>query len=204
MRLSVLVALSFGLLGAVSCSEGSKPVEPVNTTLSVEPQPAAPVPIYEEVPAMEAPAPATGLMSNNNPEFSDHVVTGYGGAPVEPTIGPDDYSYRTRIRDAAREQVNFAGNSVISTFGCGTGCLAGYVVNLENGQVRPLGLGGEEQMNLVINARADSNLLIAGWESMGSETSTCYYQRYLWDGSSLQPLGETISVEAPIGECERG
>ena len=204
MRLSVLGALSFGLLGAASCSDSSKLAEPVNTTLSADPQPAAPVPIYEDVPAMETPAPSTGLMSSNNPEFTDHVVAGFSGAPVEPIIGPDDYLYRTRIKDAARQQVNFAGNSVITTFGCGTGCLAGYVVNLENGQVQPLGLGGEEQMNLVINARADSNLLIAGWESMGSETSTCFYQRYLWDGSSLQPLGDMISVEAPIGECERG
>ena len=39
---------------------------------------------------------------------------------------------------------------------------------------------------------------------MGSEKSTCFYQRYLWDGSSLQPLGDVISAEAPIGECVRG
>ena len=204
MRRASSIALGFGLLGLAACSDPAETAAPVNTTLSAEYQPEAPVPVYQEEPVIETPAPSTGLMSNNNPEFSDHVVTGFSGAPAEPIIGPDDYSYRTRIRDAARQPVNFAGNSVITTFGCGTGCLAGYVVNLENGEVQPLGLGGEEQMNLVINARADSNLLIAGWESMGSETSTCFYQRYLWDGSSLQPLGDMISVEAPIGECERG
>lgn len=201
MRRSILIALGAGMLNVASCSD-SKPEGPVDTTLAMTSQ-VETMPEQLE-PVADAPPQSTGLMANGNPEFLGYVVPVYSGPTAEPIIGPDDHSFRTRIGEGAREKVNFAGNSVITTFGCGGGCLMGYIINLETGEVHPLGLGGEEQMYLTINARADSRLLIAGWESVNGDTSSCSYQRYVWDGSFLQPVGETSTVDAPVGECEQG
>jgi hypothetical protein len=48
---------------------------------------------------------------------------------------PDNREYRTRLREAASQPANFAGHYVLTTWGCGTGCVLGAAVDLKSGKV---------------------------------------------------------------------
>jgi hypothetical protein len=52
-------------------------------------------------------------------------------------------SYRTNLRDATKEGVNFAGHYILTTWGCGTNCSQTAIIDARNGQVFfPEELGG--------------------------------------------------------------
>ncbi len=44
-------------------------------------------------------------------------------------------NYRTRLREAYRGRVNFGGHYIVSTWGCGTSCETGAVIDTLNGRV---------------------------------------------------------------------
>lgn len=46
-----------------------------------------------------------------------------------------DHLYRTTIREAAAEGVNFAGHYAVAKWGCGTGCVGFVIVDLRTGKV---------------------------------------------------------------------
>ena len=48
---------------------------------------------------------------------------------------PENREYRTRLREAASQPANFAGQYVLTTWGCGTGCVLGAAVDLKSGKV---------------------------------------------------------------------
>lgn len=58
------------------------------------------------------------------------------GPSVPPDLSaPDAKAYRTRLRDAVRGTANFAGHYSLATWGCGTSCAMGAVVDRLNGHV---------------------------------------------------------------------
>ena len=109
-----------------------------------------------------------GLQSSlaaDPPRFDDYRVPVYSGYVQEPDLNshPDARTYRTRLRNAARGQVNFAGEYILATWGCGTSCLWGGVIHARTGQVTflPFTVCCTADVNAVpIDARADSNLII--------------------------------------------
>jgi len=70
------------------------------------------------------------------PQFSDYPAHPYSG-PAAPLIlaSKMDINFRTRLLEAARGPVNFAGVYSLATFGCGTECVMGAAVNLRTGRV---------------------------------------------------------------------
>ena len=48
---------------------------------------------------------------------------------------PDARSFRTRLSEAIKEGVNFAGHFVVAGWGCGTGCVSGAIVDTRTGNV---------------------------------------------------------------------
>ena len=64
---------------------------------------------------------------------ADIVAVG-PGAPVD-LSSPNAYNYRTRLREAAAGRVNFAGHYKLTTWGCGTQCETGAMVDALTGQV---------------------------------------------------------------------
>ncbi|GAA4428056.1 hypothetical protein GCM10023188_11860 [Pontibacter saemangeumensis] len=56
-------------------------------------------------------------------------------APLDESSHRDARAYRTAIRKALHEGVNFAGKYTVVTIGCGTGCQTHYVVDRESGRV---------------------------------------------------------------------
>lgn len=71
------------------------------------------------------------------PEFTDYPVTSvFSGrnAPVK-LVSANDKTYRTRLREAAREEADFAGQYKVALIGCGTNCMLAAVINLRTGRV---------------------------------------------------------------------
>lgn len=77
---------------------------------------------------------------------------------AEPNIHRGDefaWMFRTRVREAAKAEPNFANHFVLASFGCGTECQAYFVVNTKTGEVirGPVSGWGAEGVR-------DSNLLV--------------------------------------------
>lgn len=100
-----------------------------------------------------------------------------------------DHRYRTRIRQAAKDKVNFASQYTISTWGCGTGCEMGVAVDAITGKVVWLPMTAyisfltdpnwadepdeNEENPEVFNFRIDSNMLyIKAYPMEGGEAES--------------------------------
>jgi hypothetical protein len=70
------------------------------------------------------------------PKFDEYPAEVYRGRNAKVRLDtPDAKNYRTRLREASRQKPNFAGHYVLVTWGCGTQCQYGAVVNVLNGRV---------------------------------------------------------------------
>jgi len=71
------------------------------------------------------------------PKFEQFPVkTVYGGKPHDPVLRTHlERMFRTSIREAVSEGVNFAGHYVIAVWGCGTGCIQFVVVDAVTGTI---------------------------------------------------------------------
>ena len=76
------------------------------------------------------------ILAQKTPTFSQYTV------PVEKirsiTVDISTRSarmYRTNLRNAAKEGVNFAGHYIVTTWGCGTNCQVGAIIDARNGRV---------------------------------------------------------------------
>ncbi len=78
------------------------------------------------------------------PKFSDYPVKEiYRGRPARPIITTEFRSFRTRIREGANSEVDFAGHYTIPRWGCGAFCNAFVFVDSISGKVYE-GLGVSE------------------------------------------------------------
>jgi len=73
----------------------------------------------------------------NVPQFADHAVSIYSGPVSAPDLSshPDAKTYATRLRTAATEKINFAGEYILTTWGCGANCIMGAALNAKTGRV---------------------------------------------------------------------
>lgn len=70
------------------------------------------------------------------PKFRDYPVnTTYTGKNAKPIITGADRMFRTRIREASKNKVNFAGRYIVEQIGCGTSCNITYVIDAVTGKV---------------------------------------------------------------------
>jgi hypothetical protein len=109
-------------------------------------------------------------------------VTQY--APVDWTSYPETKDFKTRILEAYQtNEISFAGYYVVSIFGCGAGCIMGFMIDVRDGKIYDLPLG-EENSCLFAEDRAMGNLksrlFIAGVCRENPEDQKVYYKAYLW------------------------
>jgi hypothetical protein len=70
------------------------------------------------------------------PRFSDYPVNeSYSGKTAPLVFTREARMYRTRLREAAREKPNFAGHFIVTTWGCGTECVTGAIIDARTGRV---------------------------------------------------------------------
>jgi len=93
----------------------------------------------------EEPAPAPGLapvtpemlVSGEVPQFLEYPAEAaeVGRRAPADLSSPEAWMFRTRLRNAAKQEPNFAGQHVLASWGCGSTCVTGAAVNLATGQV---------------------------------------------------------------------
>jgi hypothetical protein len=147
------------------------------------------------------PPPATPPFSER---FNTYPVSVFKGPMVFPDFAGAQKPYanfRTRLTDAAKGGVNFAGHYAVVQFGCGMGCTQGYMIDLTNGQVAPLPLGELASAGIEYASRPDSNLLQTVWRSdmlldaNGAQankdpTPTCVFENLLFQGGKFTVLDQ--------------
>jgi tetratricopeptide (TPR) repeat protein len=72
------------------------------------------------------------------PRFEDFpALETYTGKPATPDVKsqPKAWEFRTMLRENAKDGVNFAGRYVLASWGCGSGCLDGGIIDTKTGQV---------------------------------------------------------------------
>lgn len=131
------------------------------------------------------------------PRFENYAVPVYKGkrAPVNLKSARGAGSYRTRLREGAKEGINFAGHFTLVGWGCGTGCGQVGIINAKSGAVYfPDQLGGfgvwlwddnQESVQFKSNSRL---LILSGWPATESDSDNpktgLYY--YEWTGTRLK------------------
>jgi hypothetical protein len=115
------------------------------------------------------------------PRFDDYPVgTAYTGEPAKVVLATDDEKmYRTRLKRAIKQPMNFAGEYVVTTWGCGSSCTHGAVVSLKTGRVvfLPGTICCWEGEGEVLTYRQDSRILVAaGVINDDSEYGVHYYE----------------------------
>jgi hypothetical protein len=119
------------------------------------------------------------------PRFTDYPVKEHFNSQTAPLVlSREARVYRTRLKEAAREKPNFAGHFIVTTWGCGTECIMGAIIDANTGRVFMLpttlccwGASVDEKFNPV-EFRSNSKLIIlsgARNEKEGDE-ATCFYK----------------------------
>mgnify|MGYP003589893467 CR=1 FL=1 len=116
-----------------------------------------------------------------SPKFDNYLTEIYNGPRANINIvTPLDKKYVSRILQTKSQPINFAGEYVLSMWGCGTGgCLMGVAVNARSGQVVELPgtvccwKGAGDNVIFKINSRL---LVLAGLIGEDGQHGAHYYQ----------------------------
>ena len=121
------------------------------------------------------------------PRFNDYPVSErFNGRTAPLVLTRAAGEFRTRLREAAREKPNFAGHFIVTTWGCGTECVQGAIIDARTGRVFMLpfslccwspGTGVDENFKPV-EFRLNSGLIILSGERNEKEGdyATQYYR----------------------------
>lgn len=109
---------------------------------------------------------------------------------------PDAKTFRTRLSEAIREGVNFAGHYVVAGWGCGTGCISGAIIDARTGNVYwpiefnalSVWYSGDSYADEPVAYRKDSRLIVIsgspGVKDGGQDKPQGKYY-YEWKGNRL-------------------
>ncbi len=127
------------------------------------------------------------------PQFASYPVAQvYTGPNAQPILDtPRKHAYRTRLRAAAAMKPDFAGEYVVATWGCGTACIAGAVVNVRTGRVTFLpgsvsGWGAVDTTFEPVERRVGSSLIVLA--GMINEQEPLGAHFYLFDGTTFRHI----------------
>lgn len=115
-----------------------------------------------------ASLPGSTIAQSRVPQFRDYAVSEtYTGKTAPLILKRDDMTFKTRLRWAAKNlKPNFAGRYILTTWGCGTSCIMGAVIDAKTGRVHwwnfsvcCWGYDVDENFN-PIEVRLDSGLIV--------------------------------------------
>lgn len=122
-------------------------------------------------------------------KFEDYPATIYEGKLEDPDFSthPDAKRFITRIKNGCEEGINFAGYFTLITWGCGSPCQSGVVVNRKTGEI----FGGYGTA-LGSEFRKNSNMLIRNVEAIDTVTNLikacayCEVNHDVWTGTEFE------------------
>ena len=135
------------------------------------------------------------------PNFADYSgaapFAGRNAAPVLTT--PEAREFRTMIRDGARARPNFDGHYIVTSWGCGSDCETGAIVDAQTGRVvmLPVVAGTPADADAAVGHfafRLDSRLLVA--TGMIGEEPPMASHYFLFDRATLTRLKTVPRPEA--------
>ena len=107
-----------------------------------------------------------GVAQDGIPQFKDYPAKPvYRGKNAQLLLTRDARTFKTRLGEALKEKPNFAGHFIVTTWGCGTGCEVGAIVDARTGKVYwfpfPIGQNYEVDEDFrPVEFRLDSKLII--------------------------------------------
>lgn len=156
-------------------------------------------------------ASGSAAQTRGLPQFSDYPAgPAYRGrvAPLVEASSPNARLFRTRTRQAMAEGVNFAGHLIVATWGCGTECMSGQIVDARTGRAvadLPVSSPYTEfragSRLITVNTPADI-IESRGWDA--EEPIPSYYQSsyWVWEDGGLRHLGSLLASD--IDQIRRG
>jgi len=136
------------------------------------------------------------------PRFKDYSVTEiYKGKNAPIKLTRDDKMFRTRLKWAVDNQKpNFAGQYILTTWGCGAQCIMGAVIDAKTGKVSWWNFSiccyvGETDENFQpIEFRNNSKLIIFfGYRNEGDGDNSAHY--YKFENGRFVHLQSVLSEE---------
>lgn len=125
------------------------------------------------------------------PQFTDYPVKVYAGKTSQLDLSDDSARlFRTRLRDALKEKPNFAGEYVITMWGCGASCRTYAFINKRTGKLLEDGFGSEGSQEDVVASKASSRLLVTQEENMNSnwDVESITIRFYLFEKNKFKLL----------------
>jgi hypothetical protein len=137
---------------------------------------------------------ASGIASaEDTPSFADYPgAPAYHGRNATPLlVTKEARQFRTMIRDGASQKPNFDGHYIVSTWGCGTDCETGAVIDAITGKVisLPVVAGtpqGVADDDLHFAYRLDSRLIVLNGMIREEPPMGSHY--FEFDGNALKAL----------------
>ncbi len=133
---------------------------------------------------------------NAVPQFKDYPVKSvYTGKTAQLDLSDEGARmFRTRLRDALKEKPDFAGEYVITMWGCGASCRMYSFVNKRTGKLLSDGLGGEERQEDIVASKANSRLLVTEEENMNEnwEVKSITTRFYILDKGKLKQIKSIV------------
>lgn len=142
-----------------------------------------------------------GFAQSDSPTFTDYAAKVEEAKNVKVNLKShkDANMFRTNLRNAAKEGVNFAGHFILTTWGCGTNCTQSAIIDARNGKVFfPRELEGasfgfcdfpDETEPMV--SQADSRLLILnGFKGgdLSADNAPCGVYYLEWTGTRFKQV----------------
>jgi len=141
--------------------------------------------------------------AQNHPAFKDYAVSVSSQSleQVRLETHPDARMFSTRLNHLVGKRANFAGDSLIAYWGCGTACQMMAVVNVLTGEVQiPEDVVGTNGFCF----HPDSRLLVVNPLGKWQDANDHYrFQTvfYVWDGQLFQRIVETAPTKVSP-DCE--
>lgn len=133
---------------------------------------------------------------NAVPQFKDYPVKSvYTGQTAQLDLSDEGARmFRTRLRDALKEKPDFAGEYVITMWGCGASCRMYSFVNKRTGKLLSDGLGGEERQEDIVASKANSRLLVTEEENRDEnwEVKSITTRFYILDKGKLKQIKSIV------------
>jgi hypothetical protein len=136
------------------------------------------------------------LQSASVPSFSSYPAPLYNGRNALIVLSKEISTYRTRLIEASHSAPNFAGRFVLTSWGCGTSCLMGAVVDVSTGRATMLPFticcsNPTNEQFRAINFRVDSRLIaFAGMRNEEEPMGTHYYE---FDGHNFKYIKTVVN-----------
>jgi len=136
-----------------------------------------------------------GTANIEEPKFADYKVKVSKAKPKSIVFrgNKDARMFRTRLRDARKGGVNFAGHFIFTTWGCGTSCAYGAIINTKTGRVYfPKEVAGmsfgmmPDLPDQPIQYRKNSQLLVIHGNTADSEKAGVTH--LVWQGTKFKKI----------------